>query len=57
MPQRGQQGGATGLVVLYLALLPGLKRFRNKFEREGVETFVYMDGMLFGLMGVTTNAI
>ena len=33
------------------------KRFREKFEREGVEAFAYMDGASLGLTGVMTNTI
>ena len=38
-----------------LALRPGLKRFREEFEGEGVEAFTYIDGISLGLMGVTVK--
>ena len=40
-----------------LALRPGLKRFRQEFEREGVEAFAYMDNVALGLTGITANTI
>ncbi|CAN0279508.1 unnamed protein product, partial [Laminaria digitata] len=33
----------TGPAIFWLALRLGLKRFRQEFEGEGVETFAYMD--------------
>ena len=36
-------GNLMGPAMFCLALLPGLKRFRQEFEREGVEAFAYMD--------------
>ena len=41
-----------------LALRPGLKRFREEFEREGVEAFAYyMDDVSLDLMGITASTI
>ena len=52
-----QQGGPIGPATFCLALQPGLKRFREEFEREGVKVFVYMDDVFLGLMGITANTI
>ncbi|CAN0567638.1 unnamed protein product, partial [Laminaria digitata] len=38
-----QQGDPMGPAMFCLALRPGLKRFRQEFEGEGVEAFAYMD--------------
>ena len=46
-----------GLAMFCLALRPELKRFREEFEREGVEAFAYMDNVSLGLMGITANNI
>ena len=35
--------------MLCLALRPGLKRFREEFEGEGVEASGYMDDVFLGL--------
>ena len=35
----------------------GVKRFKEEFEREGVEAFAYMDHVFLGPMGITTNTI
>ena len=43
--------------IFCLALRPGLKRFREEFEGEGVEAFAYMDDVSLGLMGVTDNTV
>ena len=40
-----------------LALRPGLKRFREEFEREGVEAFAYMDDVSLGLMRITADTV
>ena len=52
-----QQGDPMGPAMFCLALRPGLKRFREEFEGEGVEAFAYMDDISLGLMGVTANTI
>ena len=38
-----------------LALRPGLKCFREEFEREEVDTCAYMDDISLSLMEVTAN--
>ena len=38
-----QLGDPMGPAMFCLALRPGLKRFRQEFEREGVEVFAYVD--------------
>ena len=43
--------------MLCLALRPGLKRFKEEFERERVEAFTYMDDVSLGLMGVTDKTV
>ena len=40
-----------------LALRPGLKRFREEFEREGVEAFAYMDAVSFGRMKIAAGTV
>ena len=40
-----------------LALRPGLKRFRQEFERQSVEAFAYMDDVSFGLTGIISNTV
>ena len=45
-----------GPAMFCLALRPGLKRFREEFERE-VEAFAYMDGVSLGLMGITADTV
>ena len=52
-----QPGGGMGPATFCLALRPGLKRFREEFEGEGVEAFAYMDDVSLGLMGVTANTV
>ncbi|CAN0368478.1 unnamed protein product [Laminaria digitata] len=52
-----QQGDPMGPAMFCLALRPGLKRFRQEFEGEGVEAFVYMDDVSLGLMGITANTV
>ena len=52
-----QQGDPTEPAMLCLALRPGLKRFRQEFEREGVEAFAYMDYASLGLTGITANTV
>ena len=46
-----------GPVVFYLALRPGLKRFREEFEGEGMETFAYIHNASLDRMGVTVNTV
>ena len=46
-----------GPAMFCLAVRPGLTRFRQEFEREGVETFEYTDDTFLGLMGITVNTI
>ena len=46
-----------GPAMASVALRPGLKRFREEFEREGVEAFAYMDDVSLGLTGITANTI
>ena len=41
----------------FLALRPGPKRFREKFEGEELKAFAYMDDVSLGLMGVTVNTV
>ena len=38
-----QQGDPMEPAMFYLALRPGLKRFREEFKREGMEAFAYID--------------
>ncbi|CAN0458038.1 unnamed protein product, partial [Laminaria digitata] len=52
-----QQGDPMGPAMFCLALRPGLKRFRQEFEGEGVEAFAYMDDVSLGLMGITANMV
>ena len=52
-----QQGNPMGPVVFCLALRPGLKRFRQEFEREGVEAFAHMVDVSLGLAGITANTV
>ena len=40
-----------------LALRLELKRFREEFEREGVEAFAYMDDVSLGLMRITADTV
>ena len=44
-----------GPAMFVLALRPGLKLFREEFEREGVEA--YMNDVSLGLMGITASTI
>ena len=46
-----------GPAMFCLSLRPELKRFREEFEREGVEAFAYMDDVSLGLRGLTANTI
>ena len=46
-----------GAIMFWLALQPELKCFRDQFEGERVENFVYMDGVSLGLTGVTANTV
>ncbi|CAN0590314.1 unnamed protein product, partial [Laminaria digitata] len=52
-----QQGDPMGPAMFCLALRPGLKRFRQEFEGEGVDAFAYMDDVSLGLMGITANTV
>ncbi|CAM9612988.1 unnamed protein product, partial [Laminaria digitata] len=52
-----QQGDTMGPALFCLALRPGLKRFRQEFEGEGVEAFAYMNDVSLGLMGITANTV
>ena len=44
-----QQRDPIGSAIFSLALRPGLERFMEEFEREGVEAFACMDGISVGL--------
>ena len=46
-----------GSAVFCLTLRPGLERFREEFEREGVEAFAYMVDVYLGLTGIKVNTI
>ncbi|CAN0514005.1 unnamed protein product [Laminaria digitata] len=46
-----------GPAMFCLALRPGLKRFRQEFEGEGVEAFAYMDDVSLGFMEITANTV
>ena len=46
-----------GPAMFILALRPGLKRFRQEFKREGMETFAYMDDVSLGLTGISANTV
>ena len=50
-----QQGDPMGPAMLCLALRPGLKRFRQEFEGEGLGAFAYIDDVPLGLTGITAN--
>ncbi|CAN0580079.1 unnamed protein product, partial [Laminaria digitata] len=52
-----QQGDPMGPAMFCLALRTGLKRFRQKFEGEGVEAFAYMDDVSLGLTGIKANTV
>ena len=52
-----QPGGGMGPATFCLAVRPGLKRFREEFEGEGVEAFAYMDDVSLGLMEFTANTV
>ena len=52
-----QQGDPMGPAIFCLALRPGLKRFREEFERKGVEPFAYMGGVSLGPTGITANTV
>ena len=52
-----QQGDPMGPAMFCLTLRPGLKRFREEFEREGVEAFAYMDDVSLGLMRITADTV
>ncbi|CAN0597194.1 unnamed protein product, partial [Laminaria digitata] len=55
--QRCPARGPMGPAMFCLALRPGLKRFRQEFEEEGVEAFAYMDDVSLGLTGITANTV
>ena len=46
-----------GPAMFWMALRPGLKRFREEFEGEGVEAFAYMDGLSLGLTRITADTV
>ncbi|CAM9984463.1 unnamed protein product [Laminaria digitata] len=52
-----QQGDPMGPEMFCLALRPGLKRFRQEFKGEGMESFAYMDDDSVDLMGITANTV
>ncbi|CAN0525003.1 unnamed protein product, partial [Laminaria digitata] len=52
-----QQGDPMGSSMFCLALRPGLKRFRQEFEGEGVEAFADMSDVSLGLTGTTANTV
>lgn len=39
------------------ALRPGLRRFRQIIEGQGMEVFAYMDDVSLGRIGIKTNTI
>ena len=52
-----QQGDPMGPGMFCLALRPGLKRFRQESEIEGVEAFAYIDDVSLGLTRITANTV
>ena len=52
-----QVGDPMEPAMFCLALQPGLKRFRQESEREGVKAFAYMDDRPLGLTGITANTV
>ena len=52
-----QQGDLMEPAMFCLALRLELKRFREEFEREGVEAFAYMDDVSLGLMRITADTV
>ena len=52
-----QEGDPVGPAIFFPALRPGLKRFRQEFEREGVKSFAYLDDVSLGFTGITANTI
>ena len=52
-----QQGDPVGPAMFCLALRPGLKRFREELEIEGVEAFAYMDDVSLGLTRITAETV
>ncbi|CAN0569175.1 unnamed protein product, partial [Laminaria digitata] len=52
-----QQGDPMGPEMFCLALRPGLKRFRQEFEGEGVEAFAYIDDVSLILIGITADTV
>ena len=52
-----QKGDPMGPAMFCLALRPGLKHFREEFEREGVEAFAHTDYVSLGLMRITTGTV
>ena len=53
----GVQQGDPGPAMICLALRPGLKRFREDFEGEGVEAYAYMDDVSLGLKRITADTV
>ena len=52
-----QKGDPMGPAMFCLALRPGVNRFREEFEAEGVEAFAYVDDVPFGLIGIMANTV
>ena len=50
-----QQGDPMGPAMFWLALRPGLKRFRDAFEEEGVGAAAYMVDVSLGVSSVTAK--
>ena len=46
-----------GPAMFCLALRPGLKRFREEYDGEGVEAFAFMQDVSFSLVRVTANTV
>ena len=46
-----------GPAMFCLALRPGLKRFREESEGEGVEAFAYIDDVSLGLLRITADKV
>ena len=52
-----QQRDPMEPAMFCLALRPGLKRFQEEFEGEGIEAFAYMGDVSLGLVGATANTV
>ena len=52
-----QEGDPMGPAMFCLALRPGLKRFREEYDGEGVEAFAFMQDVSFSLVRVTANTV